>query len=273
MLAARRHVNPSTQGVLLQLARARNEDLVKENHELREQLATARKMLDDALALAALNEQAAAASAAKAKSLIAAQATSKPPHSAAHVRAFVGARCVPPSQPLPMAAARTAAAAAGAAAMSHCSSSHAIGRGYGGRGSGGQQRAALSTARATSAAAGARSAVATAHVSTAAVPRRVASASAGSAPSAEELERRRLSELAAREAVAARQAQMAAAVVRLQSGARGFNVRAAIRQRAAEGRAATLLQAVVRGNEARGIADRRRFARDENRRRLVHRHH
>ena len=271
MLAARRHVNPSTQGVLLQLARARNEDLVKENHELREQLATARKMLDDALALAALNEQAAAASAAKAKSLIAAQATSKPPHSAAHVRALVGARCVPPSQPLPMATARTAAAAAGAAATSHCSSSGAIGRGYGGRGSGGQQRAALSTARATSAAAGARSAVATAHVSTA-VPRRVASAAAGSAPSAEELERRRLSELAAREAVAARQAQMTAAVVRLQSGARGFNVRAAIRQRAAEGRAATLLQAVVRGNEARGIADRRRFAREENRRRLVHRH-
>ena len=142
MLAARRHVNPSTQGVLLQLARARNEDLVKENHELREQLATARKMLDDALALAALNEQAAAASAAKAKSLIAAQATSKPPHSAAHVRALVGARCVPPSQPLPMATARTAAAAAGAAATSHCSSSGAIGRGYGGRGSGGQQRAA-----------------------------------------------------------------------------------------------------------------------------------
>lgn len=91
-------------------------------------------------------------------------------------------------------------------------------------------------------------------------------------PSAEELERRRLSELAARQAVAARQAQMAMAIVRLQSGARGLNARATIKRHLAEESAAMRLQAQIRGNAHRAIADRRRFEREfEQPRRLVHR--
>ena len=90
---------------------------------------------------------------------------------------------------------------------------------------------------------------------------------------AAERERRRLNERATREAIAARQAQMAMAVVRMQAGARGHNARFAIKRHLAEEAAATRLQAQYRGNAGRGIAERRRFIDDEPkaRRRLVHR--
>ena len=106
------------------------------------------------------------------------------------------------------------------------------------------------------------SAAASASASSAAVP-------AAACPS-RELERRRLSALAARQAVAARKAELGLVAMQLQAAARGFLVRASVSRHLTETAAATALQAAVRGNAARGIAERKRLA--VPRRRLVHMH-
>ena len=107
------------------------------------------------------------------------------------------------------------------------------------------------------------SAAVSASASSAAVP-------AAAMPDHEELERRRLSALAARQAVAARKAELGLVAMQLQAAARGFLVRASVSRHLTETAAATALQAAVRGNAARGIAERKRLA--VPRRRLVHMH-
>ena len=285
MSTASRHVNPSTNGLLLELARARNDKLANENKMLRQELATVRNMLDDALALAALNQEAAAASAAKAKSAIAAASVVVPPAPTAH-RA--------PANSRGSASARGALASGKAVTSArHVSGGCGIGRGpathsqasHGPSSSlapdarvawppAAAGRAAPSAGRATSHPPPAGIATASASARLAGSRGVGSSGAAGRADvvDAAELERRRLNERAAREAIAARQAQMAMAVVRMQAGARGFNARFGIKRYLAEEAAATRLQAQYRGNAGRGIAERRRFV-DEPvaRRRLVHR--
>lgn len=180
----RKHVRPPCSALLLELARQRNAQLATENLSLRAELETVRGLLDDALALAGLQQDAAAQS-----------------------------RRPKLSAPAPL-------------------TSRAATRRVGGSGTQPTQTAALSKP-----------------------PRDVGTArrygDGASVPmDGEALEARRL----------ARQSQMTKAIIRIQAGARGLNTRTAIQRYLAEERAITRLQAQVRGNAGRGIAERRKYA-------------
>jgi len=240
-------LRPTCEALLLELARARNAELQRENETLRRELYGARQLLDDALSLAAKHQ-----AIAEQRTVPAVEPAATRPHAskggevvAGRVRHTVAGAAAMRRSVGP--AVTTTAGRQISAPARHPHPGAAAGRGAARPGN------ALPSARSVDG----------------------ANRAGGSAPNPhqdDEDERRWQSVAAARQAVAQRQAVMLAAVIRVQAVARGLVARVRLGRLEAEEAAAARLQAAVRGNAARGIVERRRWEDTHRppRRRLVH---
>ena len=228
-------LTPTAPTLLLELSRARNNELARENARLRDELTNARMLLDEALALAAAVPPA-APPAAPAPAVQPATTTSRRNGGALPSTRAASTSCVGRSASATVSATGTASA--------HYQRPQQLPPPAQARGISTGAHASSSGKRSTPAAPSAK---------------------------AEQQEQQRQAALAARQAVATRRAERAAAAVTLQAVARGIGTRAALQQQLLEQSAALRMQAVVRGNAARGIAERRRYELPASPpRRLVH---